>query len=119
MNINNIFYLSLIQKKIGKSNGDVRFFSAKSNNDIAKDCEWIRDKPVCNTINPNKYRSLDGSCNNLTEPNYGRAFTPFSRLIEDTEYAPGTISGPRVARNGSDLPSARLLSTTGQITYDY
>ena len=51
----------------------------------------------------------------MKEPNYGRAFTPFSRLIEDTEYAPGTISGPRVARNGSDLPSARLLSTTGQI----
>ena len=91
----------------------MRFFSAKSNNDIAKDCEWIRDKPDCNTTN--KYRSLDGSCNNLKEPNYGRAFTPFSRLIEDTEYAPGTISGPRVARNGSDLPSARLLSTTGQI----
>ena len=90
----------------------MRFFSAKTNNDIAKDCEWIRDKPMCN---PNKYRSLDGSCNNLKQPNYGRASTPFSRLIEDTEYAPGTISGPRVARNGSDLPSARLLSTTGQI----
>ena len=119
MNINNIFYLSLMQKKIGKSDGDVRYFSATTDNDIAKDCEWIQDKPVCNTINPKKYRSLDGSCNNLKEPNYGRAFTPFSRLIDDTEYAPGTISGPRVARNGSDLPSARLLSTTGQITYGY
>ena len=97
----------------------MRFFDATTSKEIADECQWLLDKPVCNTSNPKKYRSMDGSCNNLKETNYGRAFTPFSRLIEDTEYAPGTISGPRVAKNGSDLPSARLLSTTGQITYDY
>ena len=91
----------------------MRYYNSKTSNEIADDCEWLTDKPVCNTINPKKYRSLDGSCNNLKETNYGRAFTPFSRILE-TEYAPGTINGPRLAKDGTDLPSARLLSTTGQ-----
>ena len=49
----------------------------------------------------------------MNEPNFGRAFTPFQRIL-DPEYAPGTVGGPRVAKDGTDLPSARLLSTTGQ-----
>ena len=94
----------------------MRYYNSKTSNEIADDCEWLTDKPVCNTINPKKYRSLDGSCNNLKETNYGRAFTPFSRILE-TEYAPGTINGPRLAKDGTDLPSARLLSTTGTMKY--
>ena len=38
-----------------------------------------------------------------------------SRLIysiAESEYAPGTVAGPRIAKNGFDLPSARKLSTT-------
>ena len=101
-----------MKKTIGED-GDLRYFDATTSNEIADECEWLKDKPVCNTINPKKYRSLDGSCNNLKETNYGRAFTPFFRIL-DAEYAPGTINGPRLAKDGADLPSARLLSTTGQ-----
>ena len=91
----------------------MRFFDATTSKEIADECQWLLDKPVCNTSNPKKYRSMDGSCNNLKETNYGRAFTPFFRIL-DAEYAPGTINGPRLAKDGTDLPSARLLSTTGQ-----
>ena len=101
-----------MKKTIGED-GDLRYFDATTSNEIADECEWLKDKPVCNSINPKKYRSMDGSCNNLKEANYGRAFTPFFRIL-DAEYAPGTINGPRLAKDGADLPSARLLSTTGQ-----
>ena len=94
----------------------MRYYNSKTSNEIADDCEWLTDKPVCNTINPKKYRTLDGSCNNLKETNYGREANPFSRILE-TEYAPGTINGPRLAKDGTDLPSARLLSTTGTMKY--
>ena len=73
----------------------------------------LESVPDCNTNKSRMVRSLDGSCNNIEVPNMGRAFTPFSRLI-DAEYAPGTVNGPRMSRNRTDLPSARLISTTGK-----
>ena len=69
--------------------------------------------PDCSTKKSKTIRSLDGSCNNLGEPNFGRALTPFQR-VSDAEYAPRTVFGPRVSKNGNDLPSARLISTTGK-----
>ena len=107
------YFLFIFIKDTVGEDVDLRYFDATTSNEIAKECEWLNDKPVCNTINPKKYRSMDGSCNNLKETNYGRAFTPFFRILE-AEYAPGTINGPRLAKDGTDLPSARLLSTTGQ-----
>jgi peroxidase len=59
---------------------------------------------------PQKYRSADGSCNNLANPNFGRAGTPYQRILLP-EYASGTIDLPR--RRSSDnfeLPSAREVS---------
>uniref|UniRef100_A0A182SDD4 Peroxidase n=1 Tax=Anopheles maculatus TaxID=74869 RepID=A0A182SDD4_9DIPT len=56
----------------------------------------------------NLYRTFDGSCNNLQNPSSGAANTQFTRLIP-AKYSDGK-SRPAVATDGSELPSARLLS---------
>ena len=55
------------------------------------------------------YRTIDGSNNNATNPNYGQAGTPLIRITEDA-YEDG-LSAPRVeAVSGLPLPSARAIS---------
>ena len=67
--------------------------------------------PTVSTCNANsKFRTIDGSCNNLKQPLYGKSFTPLQRVL-DSDYSDG-FTLPRVAKNGQDLPSARLISTT-------
>ena len=57
-----------------------------------------------------KYRTIDGTCNNLKEGNYGRAMTPYQRILLP-EYGDGTIHLPRRSQSGNaELPSARQLS---------
>ncbi|XP_035901442.1 peroxidase-like [Anopheles stephensi] len=56
----------------------------------------------------NPYRTFDGTCNNLHNPSSGAANTQFARLIP-AKYSDGK-SRPAVAADGSELPSARLLS---------
>uniref|UniRef100_A0AC35U6B6 ShKT domain-containing protein n=1 Tax=Rhabditophanes sp. KR3021 TaxID=114890 RepID=A0AC35U6B6_9BILA len=65
-----------------------------------------------------KFRSFDGSCNNLDEPLWGAAFTPFHRLKKPI-YDDG-FSAP-VSSFSSIRPSAReasrlLLSSSAEIT---
>ncbi len=51
-----------------------------------------------------KYPNFDGSCNNLENPYYGKAETPYERLL-DAEYDDGTNSAKT-----TDLPNPRTLS---------
>merc|ERR1712172_175716 len=78
----------------------------------------------CSETNRPKYRPVDGTCNLLSAPHLGASFTPFQR-INDAKYGPNSYLqyndtqskqvrlniGLRVARDGKDLPNARLLST--------
>ncbi|GAB6023039.1 hypothetical protein CHUAL_007131 [Chamberlinius hualienensis] len=58
-----------------------------------------------------KYRTIDGSCNNLDRKDWGKSFTAFSRMsFGTTAYADG-ISAPRIAISGKPLPSCRLVTT--------
>lgn len=73
-----------------------------------------------------KYRSLDGTCNNLYRPLIGRAFTPFSRFLTPQygdggfhyqlcsvysyTYSKTGVQSLRLSRDGSPLPEARRVS---------
>ncbi|KAJ0182823.1 hypothetical protein K1T71_002192 [Dendrolimus kikuchii] len=60
---------------------------------------------------PSKYRSQDGSCNNLQHPYlWGVSHTPFRRVLPP-DYGDG-ISAPRTGVDGALLPSARDVSVT-------
>lgn len=65
-------------------------------------------KPIqCNSTY--KYQSFDGICNNLKNPLYGSANTPYKRILSPV-YADG-ISSPRVLGNsGKELPNPRVIS---------
>ena len=56
-----------------------------------------------------RYRTPDGSCNNLLEPRYGQRDTALNRILLP-EYSNG-VDSPRVSITGLSLPSPRLLST--------
>ncbi|KAK7084550.1 hypothetical protein SK128_015650 [Halocaridina rubra] len=57
----------------------------------------------------NKYRSFDGSCNNVDDNLMGAAFTQYRRILPP-EYGDG-ISSIRMAKSGEPLPSARLVTS--------
>ncbi|XP_046655289.1 peroxidasin-like [Daphnia pulicaria] len=72
----------------------------------------ISPLPTNITCDPKyKYRSYDGSCNNLLNPRFGQAGTIFQRLMGPANYADG-ISKIRLSQSGAPLPSARLITTT-------
>lgn len=58
--------------------------------------------------NVQRYRSINGMCNNLQHPHWGAAHNTFRRLMAPS-YADG-VSAMRVSINGSPLPSTRQVS---------
>ncbi|XP_049871217.1 peroxidase-like [Pectinophora gossypiella] len=56
-----------------------------------------------------KYRSIDGSCNNLEHPGWGRSGSALTR-IATPRYSDGIYAMP-VAVSGRQLPNPRVLST--------
>ncbi|XP_026739290.1 peroxidase-like [Trichoplusia ni] len=59
--------------------------------------------------NKNEGRRVDGTCTNPKYPSRGAEKTPLPRLLP-AHYGPGNTLRP--ARDGSELPSARLLRTS-------
>ncbi|KAG6457885.1 peroxidase [Manduca sexta] len=57
---------------------------------------------------PNEWRRVDGSCNNLKNPTRGATHTPFYRVLPPI-YAKDFE--PRKSKSGNDLPLARHLRT--------
>lgn len=82
--------------------------------DSAKELEWASESD-CIRLNSNnscfltKYRTVNGSCNNLEHPQtWGVAMTPFRRSIP-ANYS-DDVSDPRGGFE-TELPSARDIST--------
>ncbi|EFX82421.1 hypothetical protein DAPPUDRAFT_49291, partial [Daphnia pulex] len=65
--------------------------------------------PVCKAVT-SPYRTLDGSCNNIKQSTWGQSRTQLQRILSP-DYANG-IRLPRRAKNGGELPSPRLVSTS-------
>ncbi|KAL0881413.1 hypothetical protein ABMA27_001279 [Loxostege sticticalis] len=69
----------------------------------------IACRPFSVRCGSTRYRSIDGTCNNLERPAWGRRGAPFTR-IATPRYADGIYSMPG-AKSGRALPNPRLLST--------
>ncbi|XP_032794174.2 peroxidase isoform X6 [Daphnia magna] len=78
--------------------------------------------PPAPTCDPTyRYRTFDGTCNNLNFPRFGQAGTIFQRLMGPATYA-NDLSAIRLAKSGNPLPSTRLISTTVTVNssvFDY
>ncbi|KAG8201538.1 hypothetical protein JTE90_011213 [Oedothorax gibbosus] len=90
------FQLSSAQSKEG-----LRRYSL-SNTVIADTCPKSPPCPIA------KYRTSDGSCNNLGYPEWGSAMHTYARVLPP-RYADG-INEPRSSYDGGPLPSAREVS---------
>jgi len=95
--------LTDIQAGVGLRNS----FNSDTSTEIDSRCPWT-PAPRCNPSL--RYRSFDGTCNNLKEPNFGRTGTPYQRILLP-EYAQGSLDLPRKrSDNTRELPSAREIS---------
>ncbi|XP_076171397.1 peroxidasin [Ptiloglossa arizonensis] len=79
-------------------------------------CTGHRQRQNCtNMCFHNKYRSIDGSCNNLLHPTWGSSYTGFHRVLQPI-YENGFSSPVGWERGrryyGYPKPAARLISTT-------
>uniref|UniRef100_A0A2P2HX17 Peroxidase-like n=1 Tax=Hirondellea gigas TaxID=1518452 RepID=A0A2P2HX17_9CRUS len=92
-------------KKFNLSKEEAEFGLSKvsvANTIIADTCPV---EPVCTET---KYRSRDGSCNNLKNKKWGQAATSYQRILPP-DYSDGA-NAPRRSVTGAPLPSARTLS---------
>ena len=75
----------------------------------------IIEADKCNnniTCNPyDKYRPIDGSCNNIDHPDWGKVLTPYSRVILP-QYGDAIDAPKLIGASGNKLPLARKLSNT-------
>ena len=74
--------------------------------------ECLEHRPLGDIECPHKsearFRTIDGTCNNVDQPFFGAAGTPFRR-VQPADYE-DKVSAPRVAQSGDQLPNARNVS---------
>ena len=70
-------------------------------------CPYLNQKLTCNAAN--KYRSNNGTCNNLINPYIGSKNTPYARLLLPA-YDDGINSPRTLSVSGKKLPNPRIVS---------
>jgi len=77
--------------------------------DFSKECrDGYTVKEACEK--KARYRTIDGSCNNIELPVMGRARTPYARILKP-DYGDG-IETVKQSHSGKDLPNARRITRT-------
>lgn len=64
-----------------------------------------------------KYRSIDGSCNNVENPRWGSAMTAYTRILFP-QYFDGIQEPRHIGQTKKSLPNARLVSTSLSVPND-
>lgn len=72
-----------------------------------KFCPFRSENLKCQVLG--KYRLIDGSCNNLKEPLWGKSSTPYKRYLEP-EYDDGNGSPRKKSVSGQMLPNPRYIA---------
>ncbi|KAJ2939225.1 hypothetical protein O0L34_g8537 [Tuta absoluta] len=80
--------------------------SALRQSSLQQQCP-LKGAPKCPPASK-RYRTHDGTCNNLNRPRWGSTMTPVQRFLPPS-YSDG-IQAPRRSVNGFQLPSAREIS---------
>ena len=68
--------------------------NSDTNPSLKAECPW-KEEPTCNP--DEEFRTFDGSCNNLENPNWGRVGTQYQRMVP-AEYAEDTVDEPRISK---------------------
>ena len=98
---------SLIVHRLGLTKEQARDGLTKFSLEQTSAAQHCPKSPSCKI---SKYRTIDGSCNNLKRPLWGKSHTAFNRL-HPADYADG-LNNLRKARDQSELPLPRIVSTT-------
>lgn len=83
------YRLSVKNKECTEQLGSIKLIGTK----LGDVCTYIYKNITCNS-DTEKYRSLDGSCNNLETPFWGRSNTAYRRLLK-ADYDDGKLPTPR------------------------
>lgn len=92
-------------KEFGLSKEEAEFGLSKISVEKTIIADTCPPEPLCPET---KYRSVDGSCNNIKHKEWGQAATAYQRIIPP-DYQDGA-NAPRLGVTGSTLPSPRTLS---------
>ncbi|XP_059053694.1 peroxidase-like [Achroia grisella] len=99
----------LMQMRLSSSGATPNTFLSFLEHQVIRIHEGSSCRPVHVTCHNTKYRSIDGTCNNLRRAAWGRSGAPFTRLATP-RYADGIYAMP-LAKSGHPLPNPRVLST--------
>ncbi|XP_078607888.1 uncharacterized protein LOC144879900 [Branchiostoma floridae x Branchiostoma japonicum] len=90
----------------------VAMLSACNSPIVTSVCDDTSMEPItCPAPAVPEFRSADGRCNNRNHPLWGSTEQPLRRLL-DPVYNDGLMTPRTAGRDGTPLPSARLVSTT-------